>query len=190
MRLTPVAAGNGHVLLEPLVEGHRESLRHAAADPTLWTWWPRIMSDWDAAFDWQLALQASGDWILHAVKTPSGAIVGQTCFLSIAPEHARVEVGGTWYTAPAQGSAVNPAAKLLMLGHAFACGAERVELKTDSMNTRSRRAMEKLGATFEGVHRRHMRRTDGSWRDTAWYSIIRDEWPLVESRLRNRLAGE
>jgi RimJ/RimL family protein N-acetyltransferase len=77
---------------------------------------------------------------------------------------------------------------LLLLGHAFASGAERVELKTDALNARSRAAMLKLGCAFEGVHRHHMRRPDGSWRDTAWFSILREEWPGVRTRLEARLA--
>jgi RimJ/RimL family protein N-acetyltransferase len=116
-----------------------------------------------------------------------GKIVGQTCYLAIAPEHDRVEVGGTWYAPHAQASHINPACKLLMLGHAFACGAERVELKTDALNLRSRNAMLKMGATFEGIHRRHMRRRDGTRRDTAWYSVIREDWPTVKAGLEARL---
>jgi RimJ/RimL family protein N-acetyltransferase len=114
--------------------------------------------------------------------------VGQTCYLAIAPEHDRVEVGGTWYAPAAQATHVSPAAKLLMLGHAFACGAERVELKTDARNMRSRNAMLKMGAQFEGIHRRHMRRRDGTRRDTAWYSVIREEWRAVKARLEARLC--
>jgi N-acetyltransferase len=84
---------------------------------------------------------------------------------------------------------VNPACKLLMFRHAFDCGAERVELKTDALNERSRAAILKLGAQFEGVHRRHMRRRDGTLRDTAWYSVLREEWPDVKARLEARLAA-
>ena len=84
---------------------------------------------------------------------------------------------------------MNPASKLLLFGHAFACGAERVEQKTDARNAPSRAAMEKSGATFEGIHRRHMRHADGSWRDTAWYAVIREDWPRVKAGLEARLAG-
>ncbi len=229
MILTPCAGAAAVVRLEPLCELHREPLRAHAADPAIWRHWPRAMSDWDEAFDWQMNEHAEGRWILHTViwkqlppplageviakRSEGGAIsapsvvsrtladaspasgggdsvcIGQTCYLAIAPEHARVEIGGTWYAPAAQGSRVNPACKLLMLGHAFACGAERVELKTDALNARSRAAMLKMGAQFEGVHRHHMRRPDGTWRDTAWFSVLRAEWPGVKAGLEARLAA-
>ena len=84
---------------------------------------------------------------------------------------------------------MNPTAKLLLLGNAFAQGAERVELKTDALNEHSRAAILKLGAKFEGVHRRHMRRADGTLRDTAWYSVIAEEWPAVRAGLEARSAA-
>ena len=118
-----------------------------------------------------------------------GKIVGQSCYINPRPKDACVEIGGTWYAPEAQGTAINPAAKLLLLGHAFDSSAERVEFKTDARNARSRAAMEKLGCAFEGVFRRHMRRPDGSWRDTAWYAIIREEWPGVKARLEARLEA-
>ena len=192
MILTPCIEAAGHVRLAPLCADHREALRAHAADPAIWRWWPRAMSDWDEAFDWQMNEHAEGRWILHTVFQGADSAeraVGQTCYLAIAPEHARVEIGGTWYAPEAQGSAVNPACKLLMLGHAFACGAERVELKTDALNARSRAAMLKMGAQFEGVHRHHMRRPDGTWRDTAWFSVLREEWPGVKAGLEARLAA-
>ena len=189
MNLVARTLENDFVRLEPLRADHRELLRAHTADPTIWRWWPRDMADWDEAFDWQMDEQAAGRWILHAVIAPDGRAIGQTCYLAIAPEHARVEIGGTWYGPDAQGSLVNPACKLLMLGHAFACGAERVELKTDALNTRSRAAMLKMGAHFEGVHRHHMRRPDGTWRDTAWFSVLREEWPGVKAGLEARLAA-
>jgi RimJ/RimL family protein N-acetyltransferase len=118
-----------------------------------------------------------------------GKIVGQSCYLNIRPRDAGVEIGSTWYMREAQGGFVNPAAKLLLLGHAFACGVERVELKTDALNDHSRAAILKLGAKFEGVHRRHMRRADGTLRDTAWYSVLREEWPAVKAGLEARVAA-
>lgn len=181
---------NARVRLEPLHPGHRDALRaQAMADPDTWRWWPRDVpgQGWDATFDWQLNEQASGRWLLHAVIVGADAI-GQSCYINPRPEHACVEIGGTWYGPSARGTAVNPASKLLLLGHAFACGAERVELKTDALNARSRAAMLKMGAVFEGIHRRHMRRPDGSFRDTAWYAVIREDWPRVKAGLEARLG--
>jgi N-acetyltransferase len=116
-------------------------------------------------------------------------IVGQSCYLTIRPRDAGVEIGGTWYVREAQGTAINPAAKLALLDNAFAQGAERVEFKTDALNTQSRAALTKLGATFEGVHRRHMKRLNGTWRDSAYFSIVREEWPDVRARIEGRLAA-
>lgn len=190
MKLVHTVLENAHVRLEPLDEAHREPLRSPAmADPETWRWWPRdvLGHGWGATFDWQLAEQAAQRWLLFAVIAPGGAAVGQSCYLALRPEHGSVEIGGTWYAPEVRGGAVNPAAKLLLFGHAFACGAERVEQKTDALNARSRAAMEKMGCTFEGIHRRHMRRADGSWRDTAWYSVIREDWPAVRAGLEARL---
>lgn len=188
MRLMP-AALDGPVRLLPFDENQREGLRpHVEANPSLWAWWPRGMANWDEAFAWQIAEHAAGRHMIHAVEW-NGALVGQTCYLNIRPEHAGVEIGGTWYAPVAQGGLVNPTCKLAMLENAFLCGAERVELKTDAMNARSRAAIEKLGAQFEGVFRRHMRRPDGTWRDTAWYSVLREDWPPVKAGLKARIAN-
>ncbi|MGE0829539.1 MAG: GNAT family N-acetyltransferase [Hyphomonadaceae bacterium] len=191
MKLSPCDTEGRFARLFPICEAHREGLRAAAADPAIWRHWPRPVAalGWDVTFDRQLVEQAEGGWMLHTVFAPDGAAVGQTCYLAIEPAHARVEIGGTWYAPAAQGGPINPQCKLLMLRHAFACGAERVELKTDAENTRSRAAILKLGAQFEGIFRHHMRRPDGSWRDTAWFSILRSEWPAVRSRLETRLRA-
>jgi len=191
MNLSPLDLANAHVRLVPLAPAQREGLRGAGADPAIWRHWPRPAigaAAFDAQFDWQLEEHAAGRWIIFAVER-AGRLVGQTCYLNIRPEHRVVEVGGTWYAPDAQAGPVNPACKLLMLSHAFAQGAERVELKTDAANARSRAAILKLGATFEGVHRRHMVRPDGTYRDTAWFSVIRPEWQDVRARLEARLAA-
>jgi hypothetical protein len=116
-------------------------------------------------------------------------VVGQSCYLTIRPRDAGIEIGGTWYVREAQGTAINPAAKLALLDNAFAQGAERVEFKTDALNSQSRAALTKLGATFEGIHRRHMKRLNGTWRDSAYFSIVREEWPDARAKLAARLAA-
>jgi hypothetical protein len=116
-------------------------------------------------------------------------IVGQSCYLAIRPHDAGVEIGGTWYRREAQGTRVNPAAKLLLIAHAFACGAERVEFKTDALNAQSRAALLKLGASFEGIFRRQMRRPDATMRDNAYFSIIREEWDEVRAKIKARLGA-
>jgi N-acetyltransferase len=191
MLFTHATAATPFASLSPLTPEDREPLRRAASDPTIWTYWPRDMAaaKWDANFDWMLNEQAAGRWLLHTVRLPDGRVVGQSCYLAIRPEHKGVEIGGTWYVPSVHGSKVNPSCKLMLIDHAFACGAQRVELKTHASNARSRAAMLKMGATFEGVHRRHMLLHDGTWRDTAWYSVLADEWAEVKVRLEARLAA-
>lgn len=190
MKLAAATLENAWLRLEPFADRHRDGLIAAGADASIWRHNPFVTPErgYAAWFDLLRAEQDAGRWIPHAVVA-EGRIVGQSCYLALRPEHSSVEIGGTWYTPQAQGTAVNPAAKLLLLGHAFDSGAERVELKTDVLNARSRAAMLKLGCTFEGVHRHHMRRADGTWRDTAWYSILREEWPEARAKLEARLAG-
>lgn len=190
MRLTQAEATAAGVSVAPLAEADSEDLRLLAQDRETWTWWPHDMlgPPWPETFAFLRATQARGQMLHHTVRA-DGRIVGMTAYLNIRPEHAGAEIGFTWYDASVRGSVVNPACKLLLLDHAFASGAERMELKTDALNVRSRAALLKLGATFEGIHRRHMRMPGGRWRDTAWYSVLREEWPGVEAGLRARLDG-
>lgn len=114
--------------------------------------------------------------------------VGMTCYLDIRSAHRALEVGMTWYGRDYRGTQVNPESKLLILGHAFeAMNAVRVQLKTDARNLQSQRAIEKLGATKEGVLRNHMTFASGYVRDTVMYSILPGEWPAVKAGLIARL---
>ena len=182
------------VRLEPLTPRHAEALWAASRDERTWHWLSVVQPPDRAAFD---------DWLRAALENAeSGAelpfttiageqVVGSTRFLALRPEHRSVEIGWTWLHPDAWGTGVNVEAKLLMLQHAFGTwGCRRVELKTDALNERSRGAMEALGATFEGVHRKHMLVREGENRDSAWYSITDDEWPAVERGLVERLAGD
>jgi N-acetyltransferase len=190
MRITHARATTPFASLSPLVAADDEGLRQRADNPAIWTHWVKDMSAhaWAREFAWMLAEQEAGRWLFHTVRDNQGEIIGQTCFLAIRPEHEGVEIGGTWYSPHVHGSKINPACKLMMLSHAFECGAQRVELKTNANNARSRAAILKLGTTFEGIHRHHMRQHDGSWRDTAWYSLLADEWPAAKAKLEARLA--
>lgn len=181
----------GRVRLEPFEERHREGLSAvAAAEPELFRHIPFPVErlGYGAWFDLLCADQAAGRSIPHAVFADE-RIVGQSCYLNIRPRDAGVEIGSTWYVRAAQATFVNASCKLLLIGNAFDQCAERVELKTDALNTQSRAAMLKMGAQFEGIHRKHMRRADGSLRDTAWFSVIREEWPVVRAGLETRIAG-
>lgn len=194
MRAMDLAAAileRGTVRLEPFEAHHRVALAAvAAAEPEIFRHipFPVEKHGYGAWFDYLRADQAAGRSIPHVVLW-SGRVVGQSCYLNIRPREAGVEIGSTWYAGEAQGTEVNPTCKLLLIGNAFAQGAERVELKTDALNARSRAAMLKMGAVFEGIHRKHMRRADGSLRDTAWFSVVRDEWPGVKAGLEARLAA-
>jgi RimJ/RimL family protein N-acetyltransferase len=191
VQLTPSILTQGPVRLEPFSEHHRAGLRAAAeADLSIFQHmpFPIAQSGYGAWFDWLRLEQDAARWIPHAVITNDGRIVGQSCYLALRPEHAGVEIGGTWYVRDVQGTAINAAAKLALLDHAFTCGAERVEFKTDSINAQSRAALTKLGATFEGIFRRRLRRPDGTWRDDAYFSIIKPEWPDVRAKIAARVG--
>ena len=184
----------GIVRLEPLAQEHLDGLWEAARDPRIWLWLPVLqpstpaeMSDW---LDDARERAAAGLEIPFAtVRRADGAVVGSTRFLALRPEHGSVEIGWTWLAPAAWGTGANQEAKLLQLRHAFETwGCSRVELKTDALNAPARGAMEAFGATFEGIHRKHMLVRDGVSRDSAWYSVLDDEWPAVEAQLQRSLS--
>lgn len=180
------------VRLEPLAPAHEEGLWLTSRDSRTWRWLnvvqPQTREDWSA---WMAqALRAAEAGIeIPLVTVRDREAVGSTRFLALRPEHRSVEIGWTWLHPSAWGSGANVEAKLLQLRHAFEVwGCRRVELKTDALNERSRGALEALGATFEGIHRKHMLVRGGENRDSAWYSVTDDEWPAVQARLESRLA--
>lgn len=131
-----------------------------------------------------------GEALTFAVtKAGDGEAVGTTTFFDGSSSDRRLEIGSTWLGRSVWRTAINTEAKLLLLRHAFeTLGCLRVQLKTDIRNERSQAAIARLGATREGVLRAHMRRLDGTQRDTVMYSIIADEWPAVQTRLEGILA--
>jgi N-acetyltransferase len=191
MELAARILERGGIRLEPFEERHLEGLTAASLiDAAVFRHMPVPVAAKGYRFWWEIlrADQAAGRSIPHAVLR-DGVVVGQSCYLNIRNRDAGVEIGSTWYMPDAQRTVVNPTCKLLLIGNAFEQGAERVELKTDALNNASRGAMLKMGAKFEGIHRKHMRRADGTLRDTAWYSVIREEWPEVKAGLEARLAA-
>lgn len=123
------------------------------------------------------------------VEKSSGAVVGSTRFANIVWEHKRAEIGWTWIAPEWQRTAVNTEAKYLMLRHAFETwNLNRVELKTNGKNEKSRRAIARIGGIEEGTLRSHMLNPDGTTRDTVYFSILREEWPEVKRRLEHRLS--
>jgi len=115
-------------------------------------------------------------------------IVGTTSYLEVFPNDARLEIGNTIYTPTEWATDLNPVCKFLLMSHAFdELGMGRVQLKTDIRNLRSRGAIERLGATYEGVLRRYQRRSDGTVRDTVMYAVVAEDWPTVRSGLLARI---
>ena len=177
------------VRLEPLTPAHEDDLWEASRDERTWRWLsilqPRTREE---LREWLEAALAAEDLAFATVLRESGRAVGSTRFLNLHPEYRSVEIGWTWLAPEAWGTGANVEAKLLMLEDAFErLGCRRVELKTDALNVRSRRALEALPAQFEGVHRKHMLVRDGENRDSAWYSVIDDDWPAVRANLLRRL---
>jgi RimJ/RimL family protein N-acetyltransferase len=189
----PVVLEGPRVRLEPLVPGHLEHLLLVAFDQALWQW--TIMRPQDEVglrrwFETALANAETGvERPFATVDRATGRVIGSSRFLSIVPEHRRLEIGWTWVATAFQRTGANREAKLLQLTHAFeTLGANRVEFKTHSRNERSRAALAGIGATFEGILRSHMVMPDGSLRDSAYFSVIAEEWPAVKAGLEASLA--
>lgn len=181
---------NGFVRLEPLAETHREGLRAAcAADREIWaSLYPYSMmgEHFDPFWTRMQAERAAGRALVFAVMV-DGACVGSTGYLNIDRRNRALEIGGTYYRPDQRGGAVNPAAKHLLLRHAFASGARRVRFNVDALNARSLAAMRKLGAVEEGTLRQDRICWTGRVRDTVVFSILADEWPGVSDGLLTRL---
>ena len=193
MNVEPVRLQGRHIHLVPLTLDHAPDLfRHAGPDTFRWVLeFPRDDS-FEAFRDWlrTSAIEAAASLPFAMVLADTGEPIGATGFLEIRPAHRSLEIGRSWISKAWQGSLVNPESKLLLFRHAFeTLGANRVQLKTDSNNLHSQRAIEKLGAVREGVLRRYQVRSNGLPRDTVMYSVIAEEWPEVKARLEARLAA-
>jgi RimJ/RimL family protein N-acetyltransferase len=181
------------VVVEPLAPRHADGLVEAATEGEIFTWFPTDVaasrSTVRAWFDDAIAATEAGERLHYAIlDARTGEPVGSTSFLEIRLEHLRVEIGNTWHPPRVWGTGVNVETKLLLLGHVFEhVGLRRVEFKTDARNERSRGALLALGATFEGIFRKHMVVRDGAARDSAYYSVIDDDWPSVKAGLERRL---
>lgn len=181
------------VTLEPLRPEHRDGLYEAAQHEEIWRWLPHIGSSeayFDAWFQWSLQeCEEFKAGVFTTIDNANGMPVGSSRYLTLRPEHRGLEIGFTWLAPSVWRTGANVQAKLLMLEHAFqALECVRVEFKTDARNTRSRRALEALPAQFEGILRSHMEMPDVGLRDSAYYSVIAEEWPAVQASLRRRLA--
>lgn len=191
--LTPVTLEGRHVRLVPLTREHVPALWEVGDDPDLWTWTlsqPRSLEELRLYVQAALEKAASGTSLPFATTLAhDGRVIGSTRYHNFEPPHPRVEIGYTWIGRDWQRTPVNTEAKYLMLRHAFeTLGLQRVELRTDACNARSRAAIARIGGVEEGTLRRHLRTDSGRVRDTVYFSILDDEWPGVKARLEEKLA--
>ena len=193
MNVSPVTLEGRHVRLEPMSLAHLGGLSEVGLEQDLWRWTTTLIrtpEEMRAYVGQALEDQARGVSLpFVTVERESGRVVGATRFGTIDTENRRCEIGWTWVGGAWQRTPVNTEAKLLMLGHAFEVwGCVRVELKTDSLNERSRRAILRIGAKEEGVLRNHMITHTGRLRHSVYFSVIDSEWPEVKARLEEKLS--
>jgi N-acetyltransferase len=191
-RVEPVVLEGRIVRLEPLSLDHVPALAEVGLDPAVWRWTisrPTSEADLRAWAETALRARDAGTELPFAtIEAATGRPIGSSRYMNIVLEHRRLEIGWTWVAPPWQRSGANREAKLLMLGHAFdVLGCRRVEFKTDSNNEPSRTALLGIGATFEGIFRKHMVMPGDGVRHSAWYSVVDDEWPAVRDRLEGLL---
>lgn len=195
----PYTALEGHgVRLEPYEPRHLPGLTATLGRPEVfaggWGGGPAGARSGDEFAAWLTTYLPVGRAHVYVVSSTAATdadrtIIGTSTILDLNPAAESAHIGYTAYAPEVWGSSVNPACKLLLLGHLFDHGYGRVKLQADVRNARSRAGIEKLGAQFEGVARRDAQRADGSWRDAAVYSITVDEWPAVRAGLEQRLSA-
>ena len=190
--LRPIVLEGDFVRLEPMTLEHHAGLSAVGLDPEIWRFTLVVVQtpeEMRGYMDAALELQRGGTTLpFVTIERSSGQIVGSTRFGNYDPANRRIEIGWTWIAPRWQRTAINTEAKYLMLSHAFEkLHCVRVELKTDVLNTRSRKAMLRIGAKEEGVLRKHSLVWDGRYRDSMYYSILDDEWATVKQELEKML---
>lgn len=193
MDVQPVILTGRHVRLEPLTAAHAEPLWPHADEPAIWLYMPygevNTVDRLREVINILLRRQSAGtDLCFAVIDLNSNMPVGMTRFMTIETANRGLEIGGTWYGKPFRRTAVNTECKYLLFRHAFeVLGCIRVQIKTDLRNERSQRAIERIGATREGVLRKNIIMPDGYQRSSVMYSVIDEEWPLVKQRLETLL---
>jgi len=194
LEVKPVTLTGRHVRLEPMTEAYVPALTEIGIGQNFWDFMVYgKMDDEEDMRGWVREIRARADKrtdlpfvVIHLV---SGHVAGATRYLNIMPKDRGLEIGGTWYGTEFQRTPVNTECKYLLLKHAFeTLGCVRVQLKTDSRNERSQKAIERIGAIKEGILRNHMILPDGHIRDSVFYSILDSEWDAVKRRLEEMLA--
>jgi RimJ/RimL family protein N-acetyltransferase len=189
----PTILTGEQIELVPVEEKHFDNLFTAASDKRIWEFYT---GDWSVketflrVYNSTLKLREKGnEYPFVILHKPSQKIIGSTRFLDIVPYDRRLEIGGTWLMPEYWATSINFDCKLTLLTFAFeTLKAKRVQLKTQHDNIRSRKAIEKIGGIYEGIIRKHMLKDDGSFRSSAYFSILDDEWNAAKENLRSRLA--
>ncbi|MEX1079949.1 MAG: GNAT family protein [Homoserinimonas sp.] len=196
-RPEPVPLIGDFIRLDPLVVDDLPALYRAIGHPVVFSWGYggglAAYRETEGEFvEWAKDHYRFDTGIPYAVRLiggpHDGELVGTSTLGDFDPGREAAHIGWTAYDPRVWGTAVNAEAKLLMLDHAFGCGFGRIKIQTDVLNARSRAAIAGIGATFEGILRRDQPRADGTWRDTAVFSVLAEEWPEVRGSLRQRLA--
>jgi N-acetyltransferase len=194
MEVKPITLTGNHVRLEPMTVAHAPALAEIGIGQLFWDFMVYgQINTVDDMRNWVLDILARAekgtDLPFVAIHLASGHVTGATRYLNIMPNDRGLEIGGTWYGSEFQRTAVNTECKYLLLQHAFeTLGCIRVQLKTDSRNERSQKAIERIGAVKEGILRNHMILPDGYYRHSVYYSILDTEWPDVKKRLKEMIA--
>lgn len=183
---------NNVVALIPIQKEHASGILTAAQFPEIWTYMSVTLStlpEVEAYIGlWQQKARQGSACAFTVVDQQTQQIVGVTTFMDISTAHRHLEIGSTWYTPSVWRSAVNTNCKYLLLQYAFeTMNMQRVQIKTGHENKRSQRAIERIGATKEGVLRNHMVQRDGRTRHTVMYSIIAEEWPHIKQYFKDVL---
>ncbi|MFI5775149.1 GNAT family N-acetyltransferase [Streptomyces sp. NPDC051658] len=181
------------VRLVPLSTDHAEALLPSASDPEVWRWMPRprpeTVTQMHALLSEMIVDPARR--CFAAQRRADDALIGSTSLYDLDLAESRAEIGATWFDRSCWGGPYNAESKLLLFGHAFDdLRLARLALRTDNLNVRSQQALSRLGLVHEGTLRSHMRRQDGTRRDSLYYSLLADEWPIVRDRLRARVAAK
>lgn len=182
---------NDFVLLTPVTEDDRAALHGQAMDPGIWRYFVTLIetdADFDAFFEAALADQAAGRRVTFCITDKSsGRTAGSMSMFNMAELDGRLEIGWSWLGQEFQGKGINRWAKYLLLQHAFeGMGAERVEFKTDALNTQARHGLLNIGATEEGTLRSYNPMPGGRRRDAVFFSVLKGEWPQVKEQLEAR----
>jgi N-acetyltransferase len=194
MQTGPVTLEGRHVRLEPVSLAHVPALWRVGAYEEIWRYIPYAVHSEDemrAYIESELAKQQAGLVVrFTTIAKTIAAPVGSTSYLNIDRQHHRLEIGGTWITPAWQRSPINTEARYLQLQYAFeTLGCIRVEFKTDSLNTKSRQALARIGAVEEGTFRNHMVMPSGRIRHSVYFSITSEDWPAVKAHLEERMAA-